>query len=64
MTLDEARENVGAGVVYTPGHGPKEDGVITGVSSTSVFVRYAKQHPSANGQATSPGDLELLGGHR
>jgi hypothetical protein len=60
MTLDEAREHVGAGVVYTPFFGPKEDGVITGVSRTSVFVRYARQHPGSNGQATAPEDLELL----
>lgn len=60
MTLDEARDHIGSGVLYRPAWGPTEDGVITGVSERMVFVRYASQHPGAAGQATYPGDLELL----
>jgi hypothetical protein len=46
VTLDEARECLaaaGAGevrVVYQPGHGPAEEGVITRVTERFVFVRY------------------------
>jgi len=59
VTLDEARALVGCGVVYTPGHGPREDGVITSVGDRLVFVRYAGDAAS---KATSPGDLEPLTG--
>ena len=31
MTLDEARDHIGAGVVYDPGHGAREDGEIVRV---------------------------------
>ena len=62
VTLDEARANIGAGVVYRRPYCPAEDGVITGVSSTSVFVRYCDQHPGADGKATAPEDLTLLRG--
>ena len=61
MTLDEARSHIGDGVVYTPAHGGREDGVITGVSSRVVFVRYAGD-PAAKG--TNPADLTLLGSRR
>lgn len=57
MTLDEAREKVGSGVVYSPGYGPKEDGVITSVNDRYVSVRYAGDQIS---KATRPEDLELL----
>jgi hypothetical protein len=46
MTLDEARECLAAAgpgavrVVYRPGHGPAEEGVITRVTEQYVFVRY------------------------
>lgn len=63
ITLKEARENVGRGVVYRPPGRPDkapEDGVITGCSSRWVFVRYSTQHPGANGQATAPEHLEFL----
>jgi hypothetical protein len=61
MTLDEARDSIGESVVYLPDHGgPAEDGVITGVSSSVVFVRYRHQHPTAGGQATSAHLLRRL----
>jgi hypothetical protein len=43
MTLDEARQNIGAGVVYDPGYGSKEDGVISSVGEQYVFVRYKRR---------------------
>lgn len=59
MTLDEARALVGCGVVYTPGHGPREDGVITSVTDRFVFVRYAGDTTS---KATAASDIEPLTG--
>ena len=52
MTLEEAREHVGSGVVYRG-----EDGTITSVNDSFVFVRYGSDQHS---KATSPGDLQLL----
>jgi len=57
MTLDECRGNIGAGVVYTPTHGDREDGVITSVGDRYVFVRYRGDQHS---KATSPDDLTRL----
>lgn len=57
MTIDEAKRNIGAGVVYSPEHGQREDGVITSVSDRLVFVRYRGDSGS---KATHPGDLKLL----
>jgi hypothetical protein len=57
MTLDEARKHVGAGVVYAPSSGKREDGVITSVNASYVFVRYAGDNGS---KATNPADLTLL----
>lgn len=58
MTLDEARELIGQKVVYRAGHVPAtevgEEGVITSVNDTYVFVRYGAHIGS---QATSPEDL-------
>lgn len=56
MTLDEAREHVGHGVVYRSGTEQAEDGVITGVGAL-VFVKYAGD---VTAKATYPGDLVLL----
>jgi hypothetical protein len=63
MTLEEARENVGAGVVYTStamrrGDQPMrpEDGTIERVGEEYVFVRYGR----AMVAATRAEDLELL----
>lgn len=61
MTLDEARENVGAGVVYRPAHGAAEDGAIVGVNEQYVFVQYVGDRAP---KATRSEDLQLLGGRR
>ena len=60
MTLDEAREHIGDGVVYRPNGGQyptAEDGTITSVNERWVFVRYAGDSGS---KATAPADLSLL----
>lgn len=53
-------EDIGRAVIYEPTHGSSEDGVITGVNDSFVFVRYRKQHPASNGQATSYENLRWL----
>lgn len=60
MTLDEAREHIGHGVIYRPyigGLARAEEGTITSVNDSYVFVRYAGDVGS---KATSPEDLTLL----
>lgn len=57
MTLDEAREGIGLLVVYRRPHCAVEQGVITSVNDTYVFVRYGAQVGSA---ATDPADLQFL----
>lgn len=62
MTLDEAREHIGHGVIYRP-YAPEldavEQGEITSVSDSYVFVRYkGDQHA----KATAPALLTLLAG--
>ena len=57
MTLDEARAHIGAGVVYNPGHGAREDGAIARVSDLYVFVLFVGDRTP---QATPPGELYLL----
>lgn len=59
MTLDEAGKHIGEGVVYTAPHGAREDGVITGVSSQVVFVRYTGDQTA---KGTYAADLTLLAG--
>lgn len=62
MTLDEAREHVGHGVVYRPYArelDSVEQGEITGVSESYVFVRYKGDQHS---KATAPARLALLAG--
>lgn len=62
MTVDEARQHIGDDVVYEREHCERETGVITSVSEAGVvFVRYQRQHPSADGQGTWPSDLRLVG---
>lgn len=60
MTLEEAKNNIGRWVVYTPFKGcpdnQKEVGVITSVNDTYVFVRYGNELHS---KATRPEDLKL-----
>lgn len=60
MTLDEAAENIGAGVVYTSAAGC-EDGTIMSVTSQFVFVRYGADRW---GKATHPSQLQFLAGDR
>jgi hypothetical protein len=55
ITLQEARDNIGRGVVYVPRHGKREDGRISSVNAYYVFVRY-----SGGVAATSPEDLVWL----
>lgn len=66
MTIEQAREHVGDGVVYLPLRAPfppgglphqLEDGVITSVNDSYVFVRYAGDQHS---KATAPEFLTLL----
>jgi hypothetical protein len=57
MTLDEARERIGAGVVYRPHGGPAEDGDIVSVGDQYVMVRYVGDRQA---KATRPEDLEPL----
>jgi hypothetical protein len=65
MTLDEAREALRRGetaVVYRPcPHCDRgtEEGTITSVNGSYVFVRYGRQRGSA---ATNAADLTLLAG--
>lgn len=56
MTLDEARAHAGEAVAYRAAGEVAEDGVITGVGSVAVFVRYAGDRHS---KATDPADLTL-----
>jgi hypothetical protein len=60
MTIDEAKQSIGRKVIYRPSHSHapvSEEGVITSVNDTYVFVRYGSQTTSA---ATYPRDLSLL----
>lgn len=50
-------KDVGRSVIYTPGYGPLQDGVITSFNEKFVFVRY---RATGGGQATNPKDLEFL----
>lgn len=60
-TLDRFRAHIGAAVVYTPpGCGPdcaREQGVVTGVNASFVFVRYGAD---LTPKATAPQNLRLL----
>lgn len=57
MKIDEARDNIGAGVVYDPGHGALEEGTIIRVSEEWVHVRYGHQTIT---KATAAWQLTLL----
>lgn len=60
ISLEQARANVGAGVVYQAHAGAeREDGEITSVNDRYVFVRFRGDTGS---KACSAEDLELLGG--
>lgn len=60
MTLEEAKNNIGKFVIYTPFDGcldkEKEVGVITSVNERYVFVRYGDELHS---KATNPLDLKF-----
>lgn len=60
MTLEEAKNNIGRLVVYTPFEGFDESqieyGVITSVNDRYVFVRYGRKIHS---EATRPEDLKF-----
>jgi hypothetical protein len=58
VTLDEARRlGEGAGVVYVPTHGRREDGIIKRVGERYVHVLY---RGDVEAKATDPADLEPL----
>lgn len=60
MTLEEAREHVGSGVVYRAHpEAPYEDGTITEVRGDYVFVLYVGDRAP---KATHPESLQLLSG--
>jgi hypothetical protein len=56
MTLTEAREHVGDGVIYRPPFGTPEPGVISSVGTKYVFVRYGSDQ---FGKSTDPAALTL-----
>lgn len=58
MTIAEAERHIGAGVIYRPYPGaPAEDGEITSVSASYVFVQFTGDR---HRKACRPADLELL----
>ncbi len=58
LTTAEASGYIGRGVVYQPhADAPIEQGYITSVNDTYVFVRYGSD---ANAKATRPEDLRWL----
>jgi len=61
VTLDEAHDHIGDGVVYRRPGSPvsqAEDGLIVRVGERFVFVCYGT--PGSTPRATDPADLELL----
>lgn len=63
ITLDQAREQVGARVRYTAPQTPEtrsRDGVITSVGYEVIFVRFQWQQPNAYGLACYPRNLVLI----
>ena len=66
ITIEQARANIGRGVIYRRHYWlsglpvcEAEQGTITGVSETTVFVRYLGDMHS---KGTYPSDLEWLSG--
>ena len=59
ITIEQASANIGRGVIYRRPYCEAEQGIITGVSETTVFVRYLGDMHS---KGTQPGDLEWLSG--
>lgn len=56
MTLEEARNNIGAGVAYTTDNSPPKYGTIVRVTHLWVLVQYGE----GSVKATHPRDLTLL----
>lgn len=64
--IDPTEADIGRGVIYRAApQFEAEPGVITSLghptsdpSRRTIFVRYATQHPTAGGQATTADDLE------
>jgi hypothetical protein len=59
MTLDDARDHIGAAVLYHPSGTDPEEGVIRHVSAHFVFVAYSGDLNGA--RATRPEDVTLAG---
>lgn len=61
MTLAEASDHVRSKVIYRPPHVPREasgeEGIITSVNTSYVFVRYGADVGS---MATPPDRIELV----
>lgn len=60
MSIEDAADNIGRVVVYRGhsfGNQSGQQGIITSVNATYVFVRYAGNQTS---QATRPQDIEFL----
>ena len=61
ISIEDARNRIGDGVVYHAGGPAPEDGVITSVNDTYVFVRYRGDFGS---KATHPAQLDWLAASR
>ena len=59
ITIEQASANIGRGVIYRRPYCEAEQGTITSVSETTVFVRYLGDMHS---KGTYPSDLEWLSG--
>lgn len=57
LSLSHALAHIGSGVVYDPGHGSREDGVIVDVRDRWVLVRYRGDE---HAKATDATNLTLL----
>ena len=55
MSIEDAKANVGSGVIRRTGI--LQHGIITSVNNTYVFVRYEGNNHS---KATNPSELEFL----
>ena len=66
MTIEDARNNIGSTVIYTPfegcGNELKELGTIVSVSDNVVYVYFGSK-VSSRGDACRPCDLEFGGIH-
>ncbi len=61
MRLEDARP--GQDVAYVHHDGRREHGTVTSIGLTGlIFVRFADDHPSANGKACHPDNLEDCSG--